>query len=226
MSDRLTGFRVAILATDLFEEAELIEPRKALDEAGATTVVIAPHAGEIQAVQHDKATGRSRSIRLWPKPIPRNSTPLLLPGGSKNAEALRNEPLAQDFVRHIDQTRRPVAAICHGGWLLVSAHLVKGRHLTSYPAIQDDFDKAGAFWTDKEVVHDGNLVTSRQPSDIPRFNQEMLNLFIDSSLPLPHRRLNVELAELAAWPTSAPLGDANAGALGPSLRRGLVPHPC
>ena len=107
---------------------------------------------------------------------------VLLPGGRGNAEALRNEPLALDFVRHMSQTRRPIAAICHGGWVLADAHLVKGRHLTSYKAIKDDFVNAGAFWYDKEVVRDGNLVSSRQPSDIPAFNKEMLNLFIDHHL--------------------------------------------
>lgn len=96
-----------------------------------------------------------------------------------NADALRNEPLAQEFVRRIDQTRRPVAVICHGGWLLISARLVKGRHMTSYKNIQDDLRNAGAFWTDKEVVRAGNWVSSRQPSDLPRFNQEIVNLFAE-----------------------------------------------
>lgn len=179
MTDQLAGFRVAILATDLFEESELVEPRKALDEAGATTVVIAPHAGEIQGVTHDKKTKKVKVDQTLEDADPETFDALLLPGGSKNAEALRNLMLAQEFVRHMDTTRRPIAAICHGGWLLISAHLVKGRHMTSYPAIQEDFRKAGAFWTDKEVVHEGNWVTSRKPSDIPRFNEEMINLFFE-----------------------------------------------
>jgi protease I len=180
MSERLEGFRVAILATDLFEESELIEPRKALDEAGAQTVVIAPHPGEIQAVRHDKEkTQKVKVDQTLTEADPDRFDAVLLPGGTKNAEALRKEPLAQEFVRRIDQTRRPVAVICHGGWLLISAHLVKGRHMTSFKAIQDDFRNAGAFWKDKEVVLDGNWVSSRQPSDIPRFNEEILNLFIE-----------------------------------------------
>jgi protease I len=178
-SERLIGFRVAILATDLFEESELIAPRNALDEAGATTVVIAPHAGEIQAVQHNKKTQKVKVDQTLTDADPEKFDAVLLPGGSKNAGALRNEPLAQEFVRHMNDTRRPIAAICHGGWVLISAHGVKGRHLTSFKDIQDDFKQAGAFWYDKEVVREGNLVTSRTPSDIPRFNQEMLNLFID-----------------------------------------------
>ncbi len=179
MSERLLGFRVAILATDLFEEAELIEPRKALNEAGATTVVIAPHAGEIQAVQHDKKTQKVKVDQTLADADPDKFDAVLLPGGAKNADALRKEPLAQDFVRRIDQTRRPVGVICHGGWLLASARLVKGRHMTSYKTIQDDLRSAGAFWTDKEVVLDGNWVSSRQPTDIPRFNQELINLFVE-----------------------------------------------
>ena len=179
MSEHLNGFRVAILATDLFEESELIEPRKALEEAGATTVVIAPHPGEIQAVQHDKKTQKVRVDQTLADADPEQFDAVLLPGGAMNADALRTDPLAQSFVRRIDQARRPVAVICHGGWLLISAHLVRGRHMTSYKTIQDDFRNAGAFWTDKEVVHDGNWISSRQPSDLPHFNQAVLNLCID-----------------------------------------------
>jgi protease I len=179
LSEYLKDYRVAILATDFFEESELIEPRKALDEAGARTVVISPHSGEIQAVQHDKKTQKVKVDQILAEADPDQFDAVLLPGGAKNAEALRNEPLAQEFVRRLDQTRRPVAVICHGGLLLISARLVKGRRLTSYHAIQDDFRKAGAFWTDKEVERDGNLVSSRQPSDIPRFNEEVLSLFIE-----------------------------------------------
>jgi protease I len=178
-SERLSDFRVAILATDFFQENELIEPRKALEEAGATTVVIAPHPGEIKGVQHDKETRSVKVDLTLGDADPENFDALLLPGGSKNAAALRNEPLAQDFARRMSESHRPVASICHGGWLLVSAHLVMGRHMTSFPAIHEDFEKAGAFWTDKEVVRDGNFVSSRQPSDIPSFNREMLSLFMD-----------------------------------------------
>jgi protease I len=179
MSERLTGFRVAILATDFVEEAELIEPRKELDEAGAETVVIAPHPGEIQAVQHGKKTQKVKVDQTLADADPDLFDAVLLPGGAMNADALRKEPLAQEFVRRLDQTRRPVAVICHGGWLLISAGLVKGRHMTSYKTIQDDLRNAGAFWTDKEVVRERNWVSSRQPSDIPRFNQEVINLFAE-----------------------------------------------
>lgn len=179
MSEHLEGFRVAILATDLFEESELIEPRKALDEAGAKTSVIAPHAGEIQAVHHDEKTLKVKVDMTLADGDPDQFDAVLLPGGAMNSDALRRDQLAQEFVRRIDQTRRPVAVICHGGWLLISARLVRGRHLTSYKTIQDDFRNAGAFWADKEVVRDRNWISSRQPSDIPRFNLEMINLFVD-----------------------------------------------
>jgi protease I len=179
MSELLDGYRVAILATDNFEESELVAPRQALDEAGATTVVIAPHSGEIQGVHHDTKAHKVRVDETLADADPEQFDALLLPGGALNADALRNEPLAQEFARRIDQTRRPIAVICHGGWLLASARLVRGRHMTSFKSIQDDLRNAGAFWADQEVVLDGNWVSSRQPSDIPRFNQMMLNLFAD-----------------------------------------------
>ncbi len=178
-SDRLTGFRVAILATDLFEEAELREPRKALDEAGAKTVVIAPHGGEIQAVQHERKTIKVKVDQTLADADPDQYDAVLIPGGAKNVDSLRKEPLAIEFVRYIDQRHRPVAVICHGPWLLISARLVKGRQMTSYKTIQEDVRNAGGLWTDSEAVRDRNWVSSRQPSDIPRFNQEMVNLFVD-----------------------------------------------
>jgi protease I len=179
MYPRLEGFRVAILATDLFEEAELIEPRKALQEAGAETTVIAPHGGEIQAVQHDKKTQKLKVDLRLAEADPEQFDALLIPGGAKSSGALRVEQLAQEFVRCIDQRRKPIAVICHGPWLLVSAGLVRGRHLTSYRAIADDLRNAGAFWSDQAVVRNENWVSSRQPSDIPEFNEVMINLFID-----------------------------------------------
>lgn len=179
MSEMLDGFRVAILATDFFEESELLEPRKALDEAGATTVVIAPHDGEIQGVRHGKETQKVRVDQTLAEADPEQFDAVLIPGGALNADKLRVDLLAQAFVRRIDQSRRPVAVICHGPWLLISAHLVRGRHLTSYKTIQDDLRNAGAFWSDHEVVRDSNWISSRQPSDIPRFNEEIINLFTE-----------------------------------------------
>ncbi len=176
-NQNLKDIRVAILATDLFEEAELIEPRKALDQAGATTTVIAPKSGEIQAVQHDKKTQKVKVDQTLDQVSADDFDAVLIPGGAMNADALRIEPKAQEFVRQIDQSGKPIAVICHGPWLLVSAGLTKGRKLTSYKTIQDDIRNSGADWKDEECIRDRNWVSSRQPSDIPRFNQEMISLF-------------------------------------------------
>jgi protease I len=177
---KLEGCRVAILATNLFEEAELIEPRKALDEAGAKTVVIAPEAGEIQAVKHDVKTQRVKVDKTLGEAKPMDFDAVLLPGGAMNADALRVEKQAQEFVRQMDAQGKPIAVICHGPWLLISAGLVKDRHITSYHTIQDDLKNAGAKWSDEAIVRDRNWVSSRQPSDIPQFNKELIELFAES----------------------------------------------
>ncbi|HWR34615.1 MAG TPA: type 1 glutamine amidotransferase domain-containing protein [Clostridia bacterium] len=178
----LNGMNVAILATDFFEESELTEPRKALQQAGAKTSVIAPKAGEIQAVQHVNKTQKIKVDRTLDQANPDEFDAVLLPGGALNADALRMEKKAQEFVRKFDQSERPIAVICHGPWLLVSAGLVKGRKMTSYHTIQDDLKNAGAEWRDDVVIRDRNWVSSRQPSDIPRFNQEMIGLFSESRI--------------------------------------------
>ena len=176
----LEGYRVAILATDLFEEAELIEPRKALQEAGAHVSVIAPKSGEIQAVQHDKKTQKVKVDLTLDKAHPNDFDAVLLPGGAMNADALRIEKKAQEFVQNLDHAGKPIAVICHGPWLLVSAGLAKGRHMASYKTIADDLKNAGANWTDEAMVRDRNWVSSRQPSDIPQFNKAMIELFSES----------------------------------------------
>jgi len=177
---KLDGYRVAIIATDLFEEAELVEPRKALEEAGAKTKVIAPHAGEIQAVQHDKKTQKIKVDQTLDQARPADFDAVLLPGGAMNADALRMEKKAQEFVRQVDREGKPIAVICHGPWLLVSAGLVRGRHMTSYYTIQDDLKNAGANWVDEVSVRDRNWVSSRQPSDIPQFNRNLIELFLEA----------------------------------------------
>ena len=174
---QLDGLRVGILATDLFEESELIEPRKALDEAGAQTIVVAPHGGEIQGVQHDKKGKTVKVDRPLDQVTADDFDAILLPGGAMNADALRMEEKAQEIVREIDRQGKPIAVICHGPWLLVSAGLVRGRRLTSYHTIQDDLRNAGANWEDREVISDRNWVSSRKPDDIPAFNREMIRLF-------------------------------------------------
>ncbi|MBV8477857.1 MAG: type 1 glutamine amidotransferase [Acidobacteria bacterium] len=178
MADKdLRGMRVAILATNGVEQAELTEPRKALDEAGAETKLIAPKAGQIQAMKHDR-TGEQFDVDMTlDKVNPEEFDAVFLPGGALNADVLRMESAAQEFVRYMDDSGKPVAFICHAPWLLVSAGLVDGRTLTSYYTIQDDIRNAQGQWIDKEVVRDQNWVSSRQPSDIPVFNQEMIKLF-------------------------------------------------
>jgi protease I len=175
----IEGVRVAILVTDLFEESELVEPKKALEEAGARAVVIAPKTGMVQAMRHaDKSIQVPVDLTLE-KADPADFDAVLLPGGAMNADALRVEKKAQDFVRKMDAAGNPIAVICHAPWLLVSAGLVRGRTMTSYHTIQDDVRCAGANWIDKEVVRDRNWVSSRKPDDIPVFNHETIALIAE-----------------------------------------------
>ena len=173
----LRDFRVAVLATDGFEEAELTAPVEALRKAGATTDVIAPKAGRIQAFKHHDKTIQVAVDRTLDQAKPDDYDAVLLPGGALNADAMRVNPQAQRFLQAMDEAGKPFAIICHAPWELVSAGLVRGRELTSYHTIQDDLRNAGARWTDQQVVVDGNWVSSRQPDDIPAFNREMLRLF-------------------------------------------------
>lgn len=178
MADKvLQGMRVAILATNGVEQVELTEPRKALDEAGARTTLISVKPGKIKGMQHDRLADEFDVEMTLDEADPEEFDAVLLPGGALNADALRVENAAQEFVRYIDDSGKAIAVICHGPWLLVSAGLVDGRTLTSYHTIEDDIRNAGGNWMDKEVIRDQNWVSSRQPSDIPVFNREMLNLF-------------------------------------------------
>ena len=176
------GMRVAILVTDDFEQVELTEPKKALDQAGATTKIIAPRPGQVQGVNHDVKADTFPVDMTLDQANPADFDAVLLPGGALNADSLRMEPKAQDFVRQVDSSGRPIAVICHGPWLLVSAGLAKGRTLTSYYTIQDDIRNAGAKWVDQELVRDGNWVSSRSPKDIPAFNKGMTELFSSSKV--------------------------------------------
>ena len=181
MSDkRLSQMRVAILASDGFEQAELEKPRKALEEAGAKTLVLAPKSGKIQGFVHDEKGSKVDVDMTLDKADPDEFDAVLLPGGALNADFLRAEKKAQEFVRSIDKAGKTVAVICHAPWLLVSAGLVKGRTITSYHTIQDDIRNAGGNWKDEEVIRDQNWVSSRQPSDIPAFNREMISLFSEA----------------------------------------------
>ena len=174
----LTNTRVAVIVSDGFEESELTEPVKALKEAGAKVDIISTETGQVQGYNHLKPAGTVQADRTIDEISPEEYDAVQLPGGAVNADQLRMNPKLQSFLKAIDSAGKPIAFICHAPWELVSAgDLVKGRTLTSYYTIQDDIRNAGGNWVDQEVVVDGNWVTSRQPSDIPAFNREMLNLF-------------------------------------------------
>jgi len=174
---KLEGMRVAILATNGVEQVELTEPRKALEYAGARTTLVSTKPGKIKGMKHDQIADEFEVEMLLDEANPEEFDAILLPGGAFNADALRAENTAQEFVRYIDDSGKPIAVICHAPWLLISAGLVEGRTLTSYYTIEDDIRNAGGNWMDKEVICDQNWVSSRQPSDIPIFNREMINLF-------------------------------------------------
>lgn len=174
---QLQGMRVAVVMTDGVEQVEFTEPRNALIQAGAEVTVVAPKAGEIQGFKHHDKADKFKAEKSLTEVSAADFDALLLPGGALNADALRVEKKAQEFARQIDQTGKPIAVICHGPWLLVSAGLAKNRKITSYHTIQDDIRNAGSNWEDSEVVRDRNWVSSRQPTDIPAFNREMVNLF-------------------------------------------------
>jgi protease I len=177
MARTLQGKRIAILVTDGFEQVELLEPKRALDDAGATTEVISPVEGKVRGWNHTE-WGAEVPVDISLKSAKAEDFhALLLPGGVMNPDRLRMNPEAVAFVKHFTDAGKPVAAICHGPWTLIEADAVRGKRITSWPSLKTDLKNAGAEWVDKEVVHDEQLVTSRQPDDIPAFNREMINLF-------------------------------------------------
>lgn len=179
----LDGFRAAVLATDGFEESELTEPVKALKDAGAAVTIVSLKPGEIQGVKHHEKGWKVRVDRTIGDVRPDEFDGVQLPGGALNADAMRTVPGVQAFLKAIEAAGKPIAAICHAPWELVSAGLVRGRTLTSYHTIRDDITNAGGTWLDREVVGDRNWVTSRQPSDLPAFDAAMLRLFASRLAP-------------------------------------------
>jgi protease I len=174
--DNLDGKRVAIVATDGFEQVELLDPRRALERAGARTEVVAPKGGAIRGWDHTDWGQEVRVDRTVDDADPADYDALLLPGGVMSPDKLRRHEGVQKLVRHFFDEGKPVAAICHGPWTLIDAGVARGRKLTSYHTLQEDLRNAGAEWTDSEVVVDGNLVTSRKPDDLPAFNRELVAL--------------------------------------------------
>jgi protease I len=179
MSDSLKNKRVAILATDGVEQVELLEPRKALQDAGAKTDVISPKSGQINGWNHTD-WGQKIPVDVELKSAdPNQYDALLLPGGVLNPDTLRMDPDAVRFVKSFFEAHKPVAAICHGPWMLVEAGVVHGRKLTSWPSLKTDIRNAGGQWTDEQVVTDQGLVTSRKPDDIPAFNKKIIEEFAE-----------------------------------------------
>jgi protease I len=178
MAQRLQGCRVAILLEDAFEQAEMVEPRKALEAAGARTTLISQHAPQVQGWKHHTPADTFDVDQSLERADPDDYDALLLPGGALNADKLRTEKQAVEFVKRMAQAGKPIAAICHAPWILIEAGLAQGRDLTSWPSLQTDLRNAGANWSDQPKVQSRGIVTSRKPDDIPNdFNPAMIELF-------------------------------------------------
>jgi protease I len=167
--------RIAILATNGFEQSELTGPRERLRDAGFQVDIVSPESGEIRGWK-DKDWGDAVGVDVTlDSASPDDYDALVLPGGVINPDNLRTNADAMDFVRAFDRARKPLAAICHAPWLLAEAGVVKGRELTSWPSVRTDLQNAGARWKDAEVVTDGHLITSRKPDDVPAFSQAVID---------------------------------------------------
>lgn len=183
MKPNLHDKKVAILVADGFEQIELDGPRAALEKAGAETVIVSPNPKKVHGVRHGHpAKTLSVGVQLG-RARPADYDALLLPGGVMNPDTLRRDPRAVKFARAFFNAGKPVAAICHGPQLLIEARVVKARRMTSFASVKTDLKNAGARWVNRKVVEDDGLVTSRQPDDIPAFNQRMVRLFSASGKP-------------------------------------------
>ena len=177
MPNELSGKKIAILVDNGFEEAEMTEPRKALEEAGAGTDLISPEEKEVRSFDHDDPSDSYPVDVTLNEATPDDYDALLLPGGVANPDKLRMNLQAVQFVKAFLDAGKPIASICHGPWTLIEAGAVRGRTMTSWPSLQTDLRNAGANWVDREVVVDRGLVTSRKPADIPSFNKKMIEEF-------------------------------------------------
>jgi protease I len=174
MNSPLKGKKIAILATDGFEQVELTDPRKNLENAGATVEVISIKSGKIKGWNHTDWGESVKVDQVVKKARPQDYDSLVLPGGQMNPDSLRMDKDAIVFIKAFVQAGKPVAAICHGPWTLIDAGAVKGKKMTSWPTLHTDLQNAGAKWVDQEVVRDGNLITSRKPEDIPAFSNALI----------------------------------------------------
>ena len=177
MANEMEGQRIAVLATDGFEQSELTEPVRALRQSGAQVDVVSLRSGEIQGMQHKEKGDKVRVDRTLDEAKASDYAALVLPGGVANPDELRTDERAVHFVRQFVEARKPIAAICHGPWTLIDADAVRGTTVTSWPSLKTDLTNAGADWVDKEVVADHGLVTSRKPDDLPAFCRKMLEEF-------------------------------------------------
>lgn len=174
MAKDISGRRVAILVEDGFEQVELTEPRQALEQAGAKPVIVSPKQDQVKGWNHTQWGDELPVDVQLDEARADDFDALVLPGGVMNPDRLRMNRKAVEFVRAFVEAGKPVAAICHGPWMLVEADVARGRKVTSYPSLQTDLRNAGATWVDEEVVTDQGLVTSRKPDDLPAFNRKMI----------------------------------------------------
>lgn len=175
MSKELNGKKIAFLATDGFEQLELTEPKKNLENAGATVQILSIKEGDIKGWDKTDWGSTVKVDRLVSAAKPSEFDALVLPGGVMNPDKLRQDKSAVAFVREFAQSRKPIAAICHAPWTLIEADVVNGRTMTSWPSLRTDVTNAGANWVDQEAVTDHNLITSRKPEDIPAFSRAIIH---------------------------------------------------
>ena len=180
MAASLTGKKIAVILTDGFEQVEMTSPRQALEAAGAEVHLVSDKAGEIVGMHHDVKGDSFKVEHVLDVVDALDYDGLLLPGGVVNSDAIRTNRKAQSFVKAIEADGKPIAVICHGSWLLISAGVVKGKTLTSWPSLHDDLRNAGAKWVDQEVVRDGTWVSSRKPDDLPAFNRALIELMAET----------------------------------------------
>jgi len=192
MTEHLRGKKVAILVTDGFEQIELVKPKEALENAGAETAIVSPSKTKVVGWNHTEKADSFKVDLSLEEADPETFDALLLPGGLYNPDQLRQNEQAVRFVKTFHDSGKPIAAICHGPWLLINAMVVKGKNMTSYPSLKADLVNAGANWSDKEVVTDQGLVTSRDPKDLPAFNRKMIEEIAEGN----HQRRSTQSEEL------------------------------
>jgi deglycase len=180
VSQKLEGKKVAFLATDMVEEVELEKPWKAVEDAGGEPELVSLESGEIQGFDHYDADKTFKVDKTVEEASPDDYDALVLPGGVGNPDTLRADENAVDFVRSFANAGKPIAVICHGPWTLVEADVVRGRTLTSFPSVRTDIENAGGKWVDEEVAVDGNLISSRDPDDLPAFCEKLVEVFAES----------------------------------------------